>query len=303
MGRERGMEVPHRAAGEAYRAACRGTVPELVEGTARQCPSLRCFERRLQSESKDSDRVAKQPPRRKTPSRWSLRPAQRPCIEAPRRLHGKRRRPDLAPMFLDIINARLHTEAMTLADKVTSLRLVLAPFFFVVYLLPVWFPDAMNWTWTVPVLWVLFLVSELTDMLDGKIARARNEVSALGKLLDPFADVLVRITYFLCFVLDGILPSPLLLLVLYREFSIQFVRNLILQKGVVQGARMGGKIKAVAYMVAGGIALMASSARALGFEAVFMPLRISAMVIFGISVVFAVISFMDYLSVYRNMGA
>jgi CDP-diacylglycerol--glycerol-3-phosphate 3-phosphatidyltransferase len=206
-------------------------------------------------------------------------------------------------MFLDIINARLHTEAMTLADKVTSLRLVLAPFFFVVYLLPVWFPDAMNWTWTVPVLWVLFLVSELTDMLDGKIARARNEVSALGKLLDPFADVLVRITYFLCFVLDGILPSPLLLLVLYREFSIQFVRNLILQKGVVQGARMGGKIKAVAYMVAGGIALMASSARALGFEAVFMPLRISAMVIFGISVVFAVISFMDYLSVYRNMGA
>jgi CDP-diacylglycerol--glycerol-3-phosphate 3-phosphatidyltransferase len=160
----------------------------------------------------------------------------------------------------------------------------------------------MNWTWTVPVLWILFLVSEFTDLLDGRIARARNEVSDLGKLLDPFADVLVRITYFLCFVLDGILPSPLLLLVLYREFSIQFVRNLILQKGVVQGARMGGKIKAVTYMVAGGIALIASNARMLGYDAAFTPLRISAIVIFAISVVFAVVSFMDYLTIYRKMG-
>jgi CDP-diacylglycerol--glycerol-3-phosphate 3-phosphatidyltransferase len=190
---------------------------------------------------------------------------------------------------------------MTLADKVTSLRLVLAPFFFVVYLLPTWFP-ATNWTWTIPVLWLLFVVSELTDLLDGRIARARNEVSALGKLLDPFADVMVRITYFLCFVIDGILPSPLLLLVLYREFSIQFVRNLILQKGVVQGARLGGKIKAVAYMVAGGIALIAANARTLGYYAAFNPLRISAIAIFAVSVVFAVVSFMDYLAVYRKMG-
>jgi CDP-diacylglycerol--glycerol-3-phosphate 3-phosphatidyltransferase len=191
---------------------------------------------------------------------------------------------------------------MTLADKVTSLRLVLAPFFFVVYLLPMWFPSAMNWSWTVPVLWILFVVSELTDLFDGRIARARNEVSDLGKLLDPFADVLVRITYFLCFVMDGILPAPLFLLVLYREFSIQFVRNLILQKGVVQGARMGGKIKAVTYMIAGGIALIASNVRMLGYDAAFTPLRLSAIGVFAISVVFAVISFMDYLSIYRKMG-
>jgi CDP-diacylglycerol--glycerol-3-phosphate 3-phosphatidyltransferase len=114
--------------------------------------------------------------------------------------------------------------------------------------------------------------------------------------------VLVRITYFLCVVIDSILPAPLFLLVLYREFSIQFVRNLILQKGVVQGARMGGKIKAVTYMIAGGIALIAANVRTLGYHATFTPLRISAIVIFAISVVFAVISFMDYLSIYRKMG-
>jgi CDP-diacylglycerol--glycerol-3-phosphate 3-phosphatidyltransferase len=190
---------------------------------------------------------------------------------------------------------------MTLADKVTASRLVLAPFFFVVYLLPVWFPDAMNWTWTVPALWILFIGAELTDLFDGKIARARNEVSDIGKLLDPFADVLARITYFLCFVVDGILPAPVLLVVLYREFSIQFLRNLmLLNKNTAQGARMGGKIKAVTYMIAGGVALLASSARTLGFDAAFTPLRIAAIVIFLISAVFAVISFMDYLAVYRK---
>lgn len=190
---------------------------------------------------------------------------------------------------------------MTLADKVTASRLVLAPFFFVVYLLPVWFPDAMNWTWTVPALWILFIGAELTDLFDGKIARARNEVSDIGKLLDPFADVLARITYFLCFVVDGILPAPVLLVVLYREFSIQFLRNLmLLNKNTAQGARMGGKIKAVTYMIAGGVALLASSARTLGFDAAFTSLRIAAIVIFLISAVFAVISFMDYLAVYRK---
>ena len=190
---------------------------------------------------------------------------------------------------------------MTLADKVTASRLVLAPLFFVIYRLPVWFPDALDWTWTVPALWVLFIGAELTDLVDGKIARARKEVSDLGKLLDPCADVLARITYFLCFVLDGILPSPVLLVVLYREFSIQFLRNLmLLNKNMAQGARMGGKIKAVTYMIAGGVALLASSARTLGFDAAFPPLRIVAILIFLISAVFAVISFMDYLTVYRK---
>jgi CDP-diacylglycerol--glycerol-3-phosphate 3-phosphatidyltransferase len=190
---------------------------------------------------------------------------------------------------------------MTLADKVTASRLVLAPLFFAVYRLPVWFPEAMDWKWTVPALWALFLLAELSDLIDGKIARARKEVSPLGKLLDPFADVLARITYFLCFVLDGLLPAPILLLVLYREFSIQFLRNLmLLNKNTAQGARMGGKIKAVAYTVAGAVALLASSARTLGFYEAFPVLRTIAAALFIISGLLAAVSFIDYLAVYRK---
>jgi CDP-diacylglycerol--glycerol-3-phosphate 3-phosphatidyltransferase len=196
---------------------------------------------------------------------------------------------------------------MTLADKVTSVRLLLAPFFFAVYLLPSaqthqWVPAFLkDPRWTVPVLWGLFIVSEITDLLDGKIARSRQEVSDFGKLFDPFADVMVRITYFLCFVIDGILPAALLLVVLYRELGIQFLRNLMMKKKVVLGARWGGKVKAFAYMIAGAAALLASSVQRLEIEGpAFQTLRTAAAVIFFISVILAVTSFMDYLQVYRK---
>jgi CDP-diacylglycerol--glycerol-3-phosphate 3-phosphatidyltransferase len=205
--------------------------------------------------------------------------------------------------------ANLHTAYMNLADKVTSLRLILAPFFFVLYLLPYKklsgsFPadpaETEGFKWVVPVLWGLFILSEITDLIDGKIARSRKQVSDFGKLFDPFADVLVRITYFLCFVLDGILPALLFLVVLYREIGIQFLRNLMMKKGVVMGARKGGKIKAVTYMLAGAVALLAASAERLGFDSGVWVLRTSARIIFCISVVISVVSFVDYLAMYKR---
>jgi len=204
---------------------------------------------------------------------------------------------------------------MTLANKITSVRLVLAPVFFVVYLLPRFFPSVFAVTspfgegdlisvgapWTVPVLWILFAGSEITDMLDGIIARRRGEVSDFGKLFDPFADTLTQITYFFCFVLDGILPPLLFLAVLYREFGILFIRNLMLKKGISLGARMGGKIKTVTYVLAGALALMASSVVRLGIRGNFYHLlTLAAGVIFLVSVGLAIVSFFDYIRVYIN---
>jgi len=199
---------------------------------------------------------------------------------------------------------------MTLADKFTSARLVMAPAFFVVYLLPgilpsfVALPAALplgGAAWTVPVLWALFVVSEITDMLDGMVARKRAEVSDFGKLFDPFADTLTQVAYFLCFVIDGILPPILFLAVLYREFSMLFLRNLMLKKGITQGARLGGKIKTVTYILAGALALLASSALRLGLDGeLYRALVIAARAAFGLSVIFAFVSFLDYFSVYKK---
>jgi CDP-diacylglycerol--glycerol-3-phosphate 3-phosphatidyltransferase len=194
---------------------------------------------------------------------------------------------------------------MTLADKVTASRLVLAPLFFIIYLLPVIFPFwfSGNPPWTVPILWVLFIIAELSDMIDGQVARRRKEVSDFGKFFDPFADTLAQLTFFLCFVIDGILPVLLYLVVLYREFGILFVRNLMLKKGLVMGARMSGKIKTVTYILAGIISLAASTARRLALDAsLFAILRIAGTIVFALSVLMALLSFADYISVYRRSG-
>jgi CDP-diacylglycerol--glycerol-3-phosphate 3-phosphatidyltransferase len=192
---------------------------------------------------------------------------------------------------------------MTLADKVTASRIILAPLFFLLYLLPeqfpAWFPGGSGWT--VPALWALFLAAEFTDLLDGQIARRRGEVGDFGKLFDPFADILVRVTYFLCFVVTGVFPAFLLLLVLYREFGILFLRVLMMKKGIAMGARRGGKLKAVTYMIAGALALLAASLDRLNLAPAFSPvIRRGALAVFCLSVLIALLSFADYLAVYRK---
>jgi CDP-diacylglycerol--glycerol-3-phosphate 3-phosphatidyltransferase len=206
-----------------------------------------------------------------------------------------------------MVNA--HTQNMTLADKITSIRLVLAPVFFVIYLLPRFFPSyteifSLSGAGTVctePFLWVLFIGSEITDMLDGLVARKRGEVSDFGKLFDPFADTLTQMTYFLCFVVDGIFSPLLFLVMLYREFGILFIRNLMLKKGLVLGARMSGKIKTVSYVIAGSLALLASTAVRLGFcSDACRWLALAAQVVFAFSVAIAVYSFFEYVFVYSK---
>jgi CDP-diacylglycerol--glycerol-3-phosphate 3-phosphatidyltransferase len=192
---------------------------------------------------------------------------------------------------------------MTLADKITTLRLILAPFFFIIYFLPVfpgsWFENTAPWT--VPALWTLFIIAELTDMFDGMAARKRKEVGDFGKLYDPFADTLLQITLFLCFVIDGIFPAALFLVILYREFGVQFIRNLMLRKGVTLGARTGGKIKTVFYISAAAAALLAVSIRRLGMEEpVYAAVKTVALIVFCVSALVSVISFADYLFVYQK---
>ena len=188
---------------------------------------------------------------------------------------------------------------MTLADRFTSVRLILAPAFFAVYFLPRFFSAHIIPAYTVPVLLIIFIVSEVTDLLDGIVARKMAEVSDFGKLYDPFADTLTQITYFLCFVIDGILSPLLFLLVLYREFSILFLRNLMLKKGIALGARMSGKVKTVFYISAASLALLVSCAMRLGLGGEFLVwLAVAAKVVFLLAVIIAVTSFIEYVFVY-----
>src|SRR5919199_2781303 len=77
---------------------------------------------------------------------------------------------------------------MNLPNALTVGRIVLAP---VVALLP--FVDSWQWRF---VAFVLFVLVAVTDYYDGKLARTRNLVTNLGKLLDPLADKLLLLSTF-----------------------------------------------------------------------------------------------------------
>lgn len=151
---------------------------------------------------------------------------------------------------------------MSVANFYSVLRIILAPVFFILFFLPQW--AGVGTVLTAWVLFPLFVFMEFTDFLDGYYARKHNQVSDFGKLFDPFADVLANLTVLFSFVLSGYLPSLLFIVILYREMGIMFVRMLASRKGVAIGARKGGKLKTVLYIVAAGFSLLIESALRLG---------------------------------------
>lgn len=96
------------------------------------------------------------------------------------------------------------------------------------------------------VLIVLLALSELSDFFDGFLARRFNLVTELGKILDPMADSITRLTILLTFT-QGFIRLPLLLVFVfvYRDAMISTLRTVCAFRGVTLAARTSGKIKAV----------------------------------------------------------
>lgn len=191
---------------------------------------------------------------------------------------------------------------MNLPNMLTISRIAASPLLFGLFFLPEYSP--VPYTVVVPVIWLLFGLMEITDVLDGWVARRTNTVTDLGKVLDPYSDVISRLTYFSAFAALGIMYPVFLLLIVYREVSILFVRMLMYRDGVALAARKGGKLKAVFYSLSGIVGLIVYSARGLDIFAgrpdVSAGLETAAAVIFGIAVLLSWSSFMDYLQVFRK---
>jgi CDP-diacylglycerol--glycerol-3-phosphate 3-phosphatidyltransferase len=187
---------------------------------------------------------------------------------------------------------------MKMADKFTWLRGFLAPVFFVVYFIPVWTGHFGRATGFIMI--PLLAIAELTDYFDGYFARKYNEVSDFGKLFDPFCDVLLNITVLFCLAQSGYIPTAALLLIVYREFVISFVRLMAAQKQVAIGARKGGKAKTVTYVATGFYALLLESCKRLDFSLpAFTP--VIATVLSVLCVILAYASLADYLVSFKDV--
>jgi len=91
----------------------------------------------------------------------------------------------------------------------------------------------------------LSLLLELTDLLDGHVARKYGAVTAFGQLFDPFSDAFCRYTLFLGLYAIGVAELWMIMLIFYRDSSISFFRTVAAVRSVVLAARPSGKFKAI----------------------------------------------------------
>ena len=144
---------------------------------------------------------------------------------------------------------------MNLPNFLTLLRIFIVPLLVVVLLTPL----SENW-FGVPrhVLGVtIFLGAALTDYLDGKIARSRDQVTRLGQLLDPIADKLLISAALISLVENQLAPAWAVVIIIGREFAVTGLRSIAAVDGLVISASKMGKFKMLAQVVT--VALLIAS--------------------------------------------
>jgi CDP-diacylglycerol--glycerol-3-phosphate 3-phosphatidyltransferase len=138
----------------------------------------------------------------------------------------------------------------TLPNIITIVRICFTP---VIALLPF-----IEGYWPKLICFVVFIVAAVSDVFDGRLARSRNLVSDLGKLLDPIADKLLLFATLIPIYwitrqrhdlydipVWGSIPLWVCLLLIGRELAMTLFRWWAQRRGVVIPAHGAGKLKTV----------------------------------------------------------
>lgn len=134
---------------------------------------------------------------------------------------------------------------MNLPTKLTMLRILMIPLFVTLFFIPVlYFKIAAAF---------VFILASLTDFLDGYLARKHNQVTNLGKFLDPIADKILVCCALIAVCLDThtfqIGVAVCTMVILSRELMISGFRIVASSKNIIMAADKLGKIKTVLQMV------------------------------------------------------
>jgi len=132
----------------------------------------------------------------------------------------------------------MNLPAFITPNSLTIARLVLIPF----GAIALFMNGGTDYNWQIISWWIFFILG-LTDILDGKLARSRQQITELGKFLDPVADKAMVGTAMICLSILGRMPWWITIVILAREIGITIFRLAIVKRGVIP-ANKGGKIKA-----------------------------------------------------------
>jgi len=182
------------------------------------------------------------------------------------------------------------------ANYVTLLRIIVIPFFPLIYLKY----DFLK----IPLIWMPFILlgilifCEFTDLVDGFLARRKNQVTDLGKVIDPMADSITHILVFFTFTQSWIdVPILLVFVFFYREFLISTLRTICALKGFSLAARRSGKIKTLLQAIIAVLVVALLIPFFMGYISL-ETLRFTSLILVSIAALYSVISAIDY--VYAN---
>lgn len=132
---------------------------------------------------------------------------------------------------------------MNIANKLTILRMIMVPFFF----LAIYYEKGSG---SFPISAFIFAIASITDFLDGYLARKHNMVSNFGKFMDPLADKILVAAALISLVEMNLTPAWMVVIIISREYSVSIIRAIAGLSGEVIAASKGGKAKTTTQILA-----------------------------------------------------
>ncbi|MDR2604305.1 MAG: CDP-diacylglycerol--glycerol-3-phosphate 3-phosphatidyltransferase [Desulfovibrio sp.] len=137
---------------------------------------------------------------------------------------------------------------LNLPTRLTVSRIAIVPVIVVLLMFP--------GRWTCFAATLLFAAAGFTDLLDGKLARKTNQITSLGKFLDPLADKILVSSALIMLVQNAWVPGWIAVLIISRDILVTGLRAVAAQEGVVIAADRHGKFKTVLQIVAVAVLLL-----------------------------------------------
>ena len=187
---------------------------------------------------------------------------------------------------------------LNIPNTLSLVRVLLVPAFVLSLLL---MRGIEIWGLVVPA--IIFLITAITDVLDGKIARKHNLITDFGKFIDPLADKFLVIGSQIAIlahlflrgeITEGLVFVWVVLIILLRELAVTSIRLVVAGKsGIVVAASIFGKIKTVSQVVCTLVIIL----EPLVFP-FFRENHIAAYIAMGVMCFTTIFSGLDYLKAY-----
>ncbi len=144
-----------------------------------------------------------------------------------------------------------------LPNILALLRIALAPLMLYIMLNPQSITQfGFHESWVFYFAALIFVIASITDFFDGFIARSLNQITMIGKILDPLADKMLTTAAFLGLMMTGLASVWAIYIILVRELFISGLRTVAVAQNIDVSASWMGKVKTVAQMIAIGFLLM-----------------------------------------------